>query len=161
MDHPWAEFVPFSTLSADLRRHLSALRLSDVGKPVRFDSGSTTRATSLNEYLTLLIKHYYLEQRQAGGDAGTKKGKRAGGGVKRVRTGEDGAEDKVYEWTWGPRAHSEVGEKAVARFVAEFMVETEFADPENAPDQDRQLEIVEKMYGGIEKASGGTLADVM
>ena len=28
-----------------------------------------------------------------------------------------------WEWRWGPRAAAEIGEAAVARFVAEFMAE--------------------------------------
>ena len=29
----------------------------------------------------------------------------------------------TYEWRWGARSHAEVGEDAIARFVADFMAE--------------------------------------
>jgi hypothetical protein len=37
-----------------------------------------------------------------------------------VQAQDDAGGQQTYEWRWGARAQSEVGEKAVAAFVAEF-----------------------------------------
>ncbi|KAJ3806175.1 hypothetical protein F5876DRAFT_80977 [Lentinula aff. lateritia] len=61
--------------------------------------------------------------RVVSGEAG-KPAQAAGGKRGRLSTaggnldGEDG--ENKYEWRWGPRAHSEIGEKAVQELVAEF-----------------------------------------
>ena len=85
-----------------------------------------------------------------------------------------------YEWRWGSRAQSEVGEKAIARFVGEFMVERTLRERQIAAMEDdeddegsdvrRNQPVVEPqeekermlkvMLEGISKAVGGNLGDV-
>ncbi|KAJ3898768.1 MAGE-domain-containing protein [Lentinula edodes] len=86
-------------------------------------SGTGGTATfTIEAYLQLLIRQGYID-RVVSGEAG-KPAKAAGGKRGRISTaggnldGEDG--ENKYEWRWGPRAHSEIGEKAVQEFVAEF-----------------------------------------
>ena len=96
--------------------------------------------------------------------------------MKRVRaTQGDGADDgTTWEWRWGHRSHSEIGEKAVAQFAAEFMVESERRATEALEEEDgegragarkreqraaeakRRLETVLK---GIRRAAGGEFVD--
>ena len=146
---------------------MKTLRLpSNPGvKPVRFNTSSTIRSINLDTYLSGLLKQGYLDRQQVG-DA-VRKGKK-GAGSKRLRTqAEDLEEGRAYEWRWGPRAHCEVGEENIGRFVAEFMVERE-ANEDRSNTQGRSAaaarkkreENLEKMYGGIEKAAGGKLADL-
>ncbi|KAJ3885243.1 hypothetical protein GG344DRAFT_82944 [Lentinula edodes] len=114
--------------------------------------------------------------RVVSGEAG-KPAKAAGGKRGRLSTaggnldGEDG--ENKYEWRWGPRAHSEIGEKAVQEFVAEFMVG--IGSDEDDQDgsgsrggrrsggsnraQDNAAKL-KKMMDGIDKASGGNIVDL-
>ncbi|KAJ3876579.1 MAGE family-domain-containing protein [Lentinula edodes] len=139
-------------------------------------SGTGGTATfTIEAYLQLLIRQGYID-RVVSGEAG-KPAKAAGGKRGRLSTaggnldGEDG--ENKYEWRWGPRAHSEIGEKAVQEFVAEFMVGT----GSNEDDQDGSgsrggrrsggsnraqdnAAKLKKMMDGIEKASGGNIVDL-
>lgn len=78
----------------------------------------------------------------------------------RVHVGSQrGEEDgSVWEWRWGPRAMSEVGEADVARFVVEFMTET--AAREEYETDEELMKAKENMMKGIERASGGSLAEI-
>lgn len=87
-------------------------------------------------------------------------------------------ENQALEWHWGHRSYSEIGEQAIATFVAEFMVERNRDDDAEDDDQedggatqgrrqgranaadgggDKKLKNV---YGAIERAAGGNLSDV-
>jgi len=121
----------------------------------------------LDTYLSGLLKQGYLDRQQIGDAA--RKGKKGGAGSKRLRTqAEDLEEGRAYEWRWGPRAHCEVGEENIGQFVAEFMVEREANQDGGGNSQGRgaaaakkkREENLEKMYGGIEKAAGGKLAEL-
>jgi len=118
----------------------------------------------LDTYLSKLIQQNYIDRQQVGGDGAGKKAKK-GGGVKRLRTqAEDMEEGRVYEWRWGTRAFSEVGEEDVARFIAEFMVGNEGEGDEegagSAAERRRQQALAEKMYAGVQKAAGGKLQEL-
>lgn len=124
---------------------------------------------NLDTYLSNLLKHGYLDRQQVGGDA-ARKGKK--GGSKRLRTqAEDLEEGIMYEWRWGPRAHCEVGEEDIGKFVAEFMVDGEVNEEEEggraaggrgaAVARKKQEDLLKKMYSGVEKAAGGKLAEVI
>lgn len=104
----------------ELRSHLKRLKLPPTAS-IYQSSQSTTKSLSTDNFLTLLLKQGYLDRTQIGGEA-SKKGKGAKGGVKRVRGADETAEGVTYEWRWGPRAHAEAGEKAIAQFVGQFMV---------------------------------------
>ena len=74
--------------------------------------------------------------------------------------GEEGAGDLV-EYRWGPLAHAEIGEEAVAKWIAEFMVKVGPDDEEDAPEGDRKEKQrvhdrnVEAVKKTVEKAAGG------
>jgi hypothetical protein len=125
--------------------------------PVYNTAAATARALTLDAYFTLLMKQGYLSRDEIGGDAALKK-KRGGGGAKRVRAqAEDQEEGRQYEWRWGPRAFSEIGEEYVAKFVADFMVG---GDANANEDEDVHDALVDKMYKGVEKAAGGGLTEI-
>ena len=151
----------------DLRRRLKALHLPSNPniRPIRYTASSTTRSQNIDGYLSHLLKQGYLDRQQVGGDVGSKKGKKPGAGSKRLRTqAEDLEEGRTYEWRWGVRAFSEVGEEYIGRFIAEFMVSTEINQEEEgrgaaaaAAARAKEEALVEKMYVGVEKAAGGKL----
>lgn len=63
-----------------------------------------------------------------------------------------------WEWRWGPRAMTEIGEVGIASFVAEFMalrIPLEAGDAEGGPSKKAQIaKRVEALMGGIQKAAG-------
>ncbi|KAK0201168.1 MAGE-domain-containing protein, partial [Desarmillaria ectypa] len=144
----------------ELRAHLKKLRQPMSGS-VQFDAHATHKSISMEAYMNMIIRQGYVE-RLVAGDAKKGKGKRA-----RVTQGDDDS-GVTYEWRWGNRAHSEVGEKAIAQFVAEFMVgeqETEDDEEEGGRSrgrrrQDHAQNKVERMAVGIERAAGGNLSDL-
>lgn len=99
---------------------------------------------------------------------------------KRMRTStqnpQDGDHTAGYEWRWGPRAHSEIGESGIALFAAEFMVErareaaglgaanatVAGADSEGTskPDKASLKQAVGRIVDGIGRAAGGDLSDI-
>lgn len=150
----------------DLRATLKRLRLAPTAH-VAFSSRSTHRSLGIDAYLTQLIRQGYIDRTRIGENKGAGAGgKKRGRGPAPTQADDQGT---TWEWRWGNRAASEVGEQAIARFVAEFMVErTRDGDGEDdeggqAAGQ-RALEEankkVEKMIKGITRAAGGELADV-
>ena len=125
----------------------------------------------LDQYLTTLTRQNYIDREQVG-DGKKGKGSKRGRLATQVTQEEDDA--VAYQWRWGPRAYCEVGEKAIARFVAEVMVGDRIeADVDEEEEgragssrrargraQDETEARVEKMLQGIEKAAGGSLADL-
>jgi len=150
----------------DLRRHLKSLHLPSNPnlRPIRYTASSTTRSQNIDGYLSHLFKQGYLDRQQVGGDVGAKKAKK--GGSKRLRTqAEDREEGRTYEWRWGIRAFSEVGEEYIAKFIAEFMVSTEINQEDEgrgaaAAARAKEEALVKKMYVGVEKAAGGKLMEL-
>lgn len=116
-----------------------------------FDDKSTHQSLTVNVYLTQLVRQGYLDYSRIG-DV------KSGGKRSRVpnATQAGGEESSNVEWKWGPRAHGEVGEQGVARFVAEFMAER-VADPEAG--EETQQKLLEAMLKGI-KGATGELSDV-
>ncbi len=145
---------------AELRAHLKKLRQPMSGS-VKFDAHATHKSASMEAYMNTIIRQGFVE-RVAVGDAKKGKGKRV-----RATQGDDDS-GATYEWRWGNRAHSEVGEKAIAQFVAEFIVGEQEAEDEEEDGgrargrrrQDRAQNKVEKMAAGIERAAGGNLSDL-
>ena len=90
---------------------------------------SPHRTLTLDAYLLQLQRQGYLDRSRIGGAGsgganGTlqKRGRgRTGGATQGSGGGEDN--DVAWEWRWGPRAIAEIGEEAIAHFVAEFMAE--------------------------------------
>jgi hypothetical protein len=129
---------------------------------------------TVDAYLTLLIRQGYLDRQRIGEPkgAGTKRGRP-------VVTQRDGGEDAgSWEWRWGNRAESEVGETNIAKFAAEFMIENSAGDDAMDEDEDegaarkgkrkgkgkQRAENAEKkleaIMKAIERAAGGNLADL-
>ncbi|KAJ7211020.1 MAGE-domain-containing protein [Mycena rebaudengoi] len=154
----------------DLRNYLKRLRLPLTGT-VNFSAQATHRTLSVEAYLTGLMRQGYIDKHQIGAstnNAGKKGGKRS----RATQGDEDG---QTYEWRWGNRAQSEVGEQALAKFVAEFMVvegrAEEQAEEEEgegtqqararAKKREKDQEVrLDKMIKGIERAAGGQLAEI-
>jgi len=153
----------------DLRANLKRLGLPPAGK-LTFNAQNTQKTMTVEQYLSLLIRQGYLERQQTG-EVGKKTGKGKRG---RVNANADDDSGATYEWRWGPRVQSEVGEKAIAQFVAEFMVgDTGDEDEDDEDDQggrrgrggrggrkESAHDKLQKMLKGVEKAAGGQLADL-
>ncbi|KAL0572212.1 hypothetical protein V5O48_009747 [Marasmius crinis-equi] len=149
----------------DLRKHLKRLHLTNNSE-VRLSALSVQRTMPFDRFLDLLMRQGYLDQRAIG------EGKKKGGPGKRARTtGADDDSGLQYEWRWGPRAHSEIGERGLAEYMAELMVaeEQEDEDAEEGQGSSRGaqrkrretvMSSLEKMKDGIEKAAGGNLSDL-
>ncbi|KAG6812817.1 hypothetical protein H0H92_000275 [Tricholoma furcatifolium] len=137
---------------AELRVHLKRLGLPQGGL-VSFTAQSTHPTQNIDTYLSTLIRQGYLDRIQVG-DAKAQKSK----GGKRTRMNQpDDDNGATYEWRWGSRAQSEVGEQAIANFVAEFMIgDAEDDDDEGGRGTQGRLE---RMTKGIERAAGGQLSD--
>jgi hypothetical protein len=146
---------------------LKQLRLAQ-NATVSFNNTSTHQSMQINAFLTQLTKQGYLDpsvvgEQKAGGKR-TRAPAATQGGSKNGEPVEDGAN---LQWKWGSRAHSEVGERGIAKFVAEFMVERtateEDRDGEDAAprSEEMQRKALETMMKGIERAAaGGELSDV-
>ncbi|KAI0764243.1 MAGE family-domain-containing protein [Trametes elegans] len=150
----------------DLRSILKRLQLPPSAA-VPLSSQAPTQQLPIDAYLSQLTRQGYLDRARVGGTG-------ARGAPKRARVSQHaavaGAQDDsvlaAYEWRWGPRAMAEVGERAVAQFVAEFMAvrpgedggeEDAVGAPADAGTQKR----VNIIFKGIERAAaGGPLADV-
>ncbi|CAE6362470.1 unnamed protein product [Rhizoctonia solani] len=85
------------------------------------------RRMKFPEFLTHLTKLGYLERaRAATAMAGTQQPKKRG---RQSQVAADDEEDgATIEWKWGSRAHAEMGERAVAEFMVDFMVERAIKD---------------------------------
>lgn len=157
--------------TVDLRANLKRLRLPPTSS-LNMNAHSTHRSMPIDTYLTQLLKQGFLDRQRVGDN---KKGK-GGGKNKRVRStqgGDNDDEGMSYEWRWGNRAQSEVGEKGIAEFVAEFMVGEGMHVDADEDEEDggagrarakKRLNEAEhklaKSLKGIERAAGGNLADL-
>lgn len=155
-------------LSVDLRANLKRLRLPPSAN-LTFNSQSTHQQMTVDTFLTQLSRQGYIERHRIG-DANNKK---AGAGGKRGRAPaatqvnvEDGA---TFEWRWGNRAHSEVGEIGIAGFAAEFMVERMGAHEDEEEGargggakrrEAARHALLDKMVKGIGRAAGGELSEI-
>lgn len=85
-------------------------------------------------------------------------------------SGVNDDEGVTFEWRWGARSHAEVGEQAIAQFVAEFMAErmlrNEDEDEEDddarraAANQKKGERLVTSVLKDITRAAGGQLRDL-
>lgn len=93
--------------------------------PLALPAHSPHRTLTLDAYLLQLQRQGYLDRLRigSGGANGTsqKRGRGRGGATQGGGGGDDN--DAAWEWRWGPRAMAEIGEEAIAHFVAEFMAE--------------------------------------
>jgi hypothetical protein len=163
--------------TGDLRANLKRLRLPPTAK-LSFTPQSTEKPQNIDAYLTHLIKQGYLDRQRVGDNKGA--GAKRGRGRPVVATQGDGSEEAgTWEWRWGNRAQSEIGEQGAAKFIAEFMVERlggDGADEEEdegaGPSRRRRgngrsaaadvtVQRTETMMRGIERAAGGNLAALL
>lgn len=155
-----------------LRNQLKELGLpSTPGRsPIHFTSISTHRSMKIDDYLSQLLRQGYLDRQIAGEvtGAGRKRARgKVGGDANNDGMGNNLGE--MYEWRWGARAFCEVGEEDIAKFVAEFMVNhgagaergsADDGEEEEDANEGRRKSKIEKMYKGVEKAAGGSLAEI-
>ena len=108
----------------DLRALLRRLRLRPPTQ-LALPAHTPHRTLTFDAYLVQLQRQGYLDRTRIGSVGGTsqKRGRGRAGGT--TQQGGAGGEDNdvAWEWRWGPRAAAEIGEAAVAQFVAEFMAE--------------------------------------
>ncbi|KAH9168580.1 MAGE-domain-containing protein [Lactarius sanguifluus] len=90
----------------DLRLLLRRLRLRPPTQ-IALPAHTPHRTLTFDPYLTQLQRQGYLDRTRIG----------AGGAAQNA--GAASENDTVWEWRWGPRAAAEIGEAAVARFVAD------------------------------------------
>lgn len=151
----------------DLRAYLKRLRLSPSAA-VLFNARSTHKHMNVDAFLALLSRQGYIDRQRIGEMSKSAGGKRGRASAATQANAEDGV---TYEWRWGNRAHSEIGERGIAGFAAEFMVERIGEDEEeeeggraNAAREQRREEarrkVLEKMVKGIQRAAGGELAEI-
>lgn len=139
----------------DLRANLKRLRLPPSAF-VYFTPKSTHKQSTVDAYLALISRQGYIEQSRIGEAPGGKGGKR--GRAPAATQANNAEEGMTYEWRWGNRAHSEVGEAAIASFAAEFMVERNDENGERSEAQ--KMKELERMTKGIERAAGGKLSEI-
>lgn len=152
----------------DLRANLKRLRLPPTAI-ISFNTQSTHKQITVDAYLNLLCRQGYLERQRLGDPGKVAGGKRGRAPAATQATADDGAS---YEWRWGNRAHSEVGEKGIGTFAAEFMVERMAVDDDEDDEDDggkdagkekrddARKKVLEKMIKGIGRAAGGSLAEL-
>lgn len=156
----------------DLRQILKRLRLGP-GTHVPHSARSTTPHT-VDQLLSTLIRQGFLDRTRAGEPGKGKRGRGGGGGASQAN---GSAAEEQWEWRWGPRAHAEVGERAVGAFVAEFMVDAERRGKGEGGSEEEDADVdvdaeglgrgaewrkrVDKVFAGVERAAAGAaLQDV-
>jgi hypothetical protein len=103
---------------------------------------NTAAKLTLDKYLVQLVQQGYLERVSNKNLAG------------QHRDGDLGTTgDPTVDWLWGPRADAEVGEEAVAEFMAEF------ATPKEARTAQQKTEVRGKRRVEIAKAAGSVLLE--
>ncbi|KAI0631792.1 MAGE family-domain-containing protein [Trametes polyzona] len=152
----------------DLRAILKRLQLP-ANALIPLSSQSSTQTLTIDAYLAQLTRQGYLEKSRVGAArAGAKRGRAS----QHPSGPNDDGTLAAYEWRWGARAYAEVGERAIAQFVAEFMAARpagEGSDDEGDDDEDAvsasrdagTQKRVQMIFRGIERAAAGApLADV-
>lgn len=146
--------------------HLPTGAAVPLGRSAHNLSAGSNGTVNIDSYLQQLIRQGYLDRIVSGETGKAKPGKRGRTSLA-ANDAEDGGENK-YEWRWGPRAQSEIGEKGVAEFIAEFMVGGNDKDDQGGGRRgggsgrgaQNTAAAMKKMMDGIEKAAGGNLADL-
>lgn len=116
----------------------------------------------------MLTKQNYLDYQRVGEAKSAGKGKR-GRAPAATQNNDDGG--GTIEWRWGSRAHSEVGEKGIGNFVAEFMVERMGVEEAQDDDEgggrrgekarrDAAQKRLDGVLKGIHRAAGGHLQEI-
>ncbi|THG96099.1 hypothetical protein EW026_g5671 [Hermanssonia centrifuga] len=148
---------------SELRSLLKRMRLPGAAN-VPQNNQSPLQMFTFDAFLTICIRQGYLDRQRVGEvkGAGKKRGRAA---VGTQAGGDDNA--NAWEWRWGSRAMSEVGEVDIARFVTDFMVERERAETggedEEDEDEDERQEAEkrrEQVMKGVERAASGSLAGI-
>ncbi|PWN51359.1 MAGE-domain-containing protein [Violaceomyces palustris] len=117
---------------------------------------------TLEGFLSLAVKNSYLERVKtdhaatAGGAGARAVSRNVSATQARSARGMHGemAEDTSFEWRWGSRAESEIGEKAVAKFVSEVF-NNPVANGEEDDGEEREEEEEEDGIDQEDRARGG------
>ncbi|OCB89624.1 MAGE-domain-containing protein [Sanghuangporus baumii] len=146
----------------ELKQHLKTFRLS-MSTSIEFVPHATQRITTIESYLASLVKQGQLDKVKlgAGGAPRQTQGKRG-------RGADLDDESATYEWRWGPRAHAEIGECAVAEFIAEFMAERVIREYEKDGDEEggqrmtdeERDKVLSNYMKEITRAAGGKLSEI-
>ncbi|KAG0696332.1 MAGE-domain-containing protein [Suillus ampliporus] len=156
----------------DLRANLKRLCVTSTGS-ISMNTQSTHKSLPIDTYLGQLVKQGYLDRIKPG-ETKVPGGKR---GRAPAATQANPDETQAFEWHWGHRSYSEIGEQAIATFIAEFMVERNRDDDAEEDDQEdgrtqgrgkgragagdgRGDKKLKSVYGAIERAAGGNLSDI-
>lgn len=157
----------------DLRSFLKRLRLP-IGTPITLNEQSTRNSINIEDYLSSLQRLGFLDRTKVGG-ASANGNKRGRGGQSQSQVNNEDEGD-AFEWRWGPRAMTEVGEMGIGKFVADFLEErTREAEAEDEDDEmderqarkarqkgeEQSTKRMEALVKGIERAAGGSLSDVI
>jgi len=149
----------------DLRANLKRLRLPPTAV-ISFNAQSTHKQLTVDAFLSLLCRQGYIDRQRLGDSGKAAGGKRGRAPAATQANAEDGA---TYEWRWGIRAHSEVGEMGIGTFAAEFMVERMGVDEDEDEGgrgvakgrrDEARKKVLEKMIKGIGRAAGGSLVEI-
>ncbi|KAG2052348.1 hypothetical protein BDR06DRAFT_957909 [Suillus hirtellus] len=161
-----------SMTDLDLRAHLKRLGLAS-NESISMNTQSTHKSLPIDTYLGQLMKQGYLDRIKLGDTkaAGSKRSRAPAA----TQTNPD--ENQAFEWHWVHRSYGEIGEQAIATFIAEFMVERSRDDDAEDDDDDGKAarsrgkgraraedggrdKKLKNVYGAIERAAGGNLSDV-
>ncbi|KAG2098101.1 MAGE-domain-containing protein [Suillus cothurnatus] len=161
-----------SMTDLELRAHLKRLGLSS-NESISMNTQSTHKSLPIDTYLGQLMKQGYIDRIKLGDPkaAGGKRGRAP------AATQANQDETQAFEWHWGHRSYSEIGEQAIATFIAEFMVERNRDEDVEDDDEDGKAarsrgkgragaedgggdKKLKTVYGAIERAAGGNLSDV-
>ncbi|KAG1772080.1 MAGE-domain-containing protein [Suillus occidentalis] len=139
---------------------------------ISMNTQSTHKSLPIDTYLGHLMKQGYIDRIKLG-DTKAAGGKR---GRAPAATQANQDETQAFEWHWGHRSYSEIGEQAIATFVAEFMVERNRDEDGEDDDEDGRAargrgkgraraensggDKLKNVFGAIERAAGGNLSDV-
>ncbi|KAG9096919.1 hypothetical protein FRC06_008195 [Ceratobasidium sp. 370] len=100
------------------------------------------RKMKFQDFLGHLTKLGYLErQRAATANPGsTQQPRKRGRQSQATQAGDDDEDGSAVEWRWGSRAYAEIGERAVAEFMVDFMVERAMRDAARALRRQKQTQ---------------------
>lgn len=137
-----------------LRRLLKPLGLTPTAE-VPLPISTPRRRTKFQDFLTHLIKLGYLERQRAGAaNPGGTQAKKRGRQSQAAPTGDEDEDGSGVEWRWGSRAHAEIGEKAIAEFMVDFMVERAMRDAARALKRQGQSQAADDDEDGSEDEEG-------
>lgn len=135
----------------ELRALLKRLRLHS-GTQLAYNEHTTHAELTLETFLSQAIRQGYLDRTRIGETKGPGAKKRGRAPATQNPDGQD--DGHLWEWRWGHRAFSEIGEVGIAKLAAELMVQRGSRRIEDDPESGGKKRLL-AVYQGIEKAAGG------